>query len=783
MQVSARSRTWMMWVAGLTGGLMLVPGLGQGTARAAYPTCDWTWSGGSGEWSDSAHWTAPDGTHGTPSRGGSATGDVACITAPGTYTVSSRKRDVNVDQDSSDALILGNPMGIQTVEIIGASGADARLGTRGVFNSTALINPTGRVVLTSAGSAGAATLNYSVINHGVVSSEVGAGGARTLQGSMDNSSDGQLQINTDTNTPSEQWINKGIFAVAAGKTFTDSPGHGSFEQNGGTMALSGDFRLDGGSFNHTGGDITGSPVQICTSETLRPQGPGTASFVIPAGCIYSPYIKSDVGANDTVTLTGAAGGTAFDVPHTNRGTIVMDGVGSDTLNGPLTNEGTIRVQPGGARAFDVALNNTIGTVEINADTTSSVGMPLTNSGTFSVASGKTLTARYFTQSGGTLALAGTLLLSHDYGTGTFTDTGGAVQIAGTGRLSPASPLTVQGGTLSGSGTVTQSVTNTGGTVSPGTGASTGVLSIAGDYKQGSGGALAVKVKGPGAGAGFDQLNLTGAANLDGALNVTTTGGQSGDFRVLSSGSRTGAFPTATFTGQTAVVMPDATGVVLKYDRTPPSVSTVALPVFTLASTVGLRYSGSDTGSGLANFDVRYRKAPYNAGFGALIYPPSWQHTTATTVSLAAIRGATFCLSVRGRDRVGNLSAWSAERCTAAALDDRSLVSSTGWTKPLGSQYYAGTITTIARASATLTRTGVQARRLSLVATRCHGCGTVGVYWNGVLIRQISLNVTSGTYNKQLLTIIVFPGTKSGTLVVKTLNSGRVYIDGLATSRV
>jgi hypothetical protein len=71
--------------------------------------------------------------------------------------------------------------------------------------------------------------------------------------------------------------------------------------------------------------------------------------------------------------------------------------------------------------------------------------------------------------------------------------------------------------------------------------------------------------------------------------------------------------------------------------------------------------------------------------------------------------------------------------------------------------------------------------LALVAVTCRGCGVIGVYWNGRLIRRVSLNATA-THYQQVLTIIDFGSVKAGTLVLKNLNSGRVYIDGLVASR-
>ena len=212
----------------------------------------------------------------------------------------------------------------------------------------------------------------------------------------------------------------------------------------------------------------------------------------------------------------------------------------------------------------------------------------------------------------------------------------------------------------------------------------------------------------------------------------------------------------------------------------------AAPAFSLGTTVGMSYTGADTGgSGIANYDIRYRRAGDNGTFGAFTSPtsaPDWTATTATSVSLPAARGFTYCLSVRASDKAGNLSNWSAERCTAIAQDDRALTASTsGWTRGTNTAYYAGTITSTTTKNAVLTRSNLQAKRLALVATRCPGCGTVGVYWNGTLIKQISLNSTT-TAHKQVLPIATFTDVRTGNLTIKTLNTGSTRIDGLATNR-
>lgn len=125
----------------------------------------------------------------------------------------------------------------------------------------------------------------------------------------------------------------------------------------------------------------------------------------------------------------------------------------------------------------------------------------------------------------------------------FTQSAGTTSINGTLNMA-GNTFSLTGGTLGGNGTLTGTLTQTGGTLSAGN--SPGTLTINGDYNQ-SGGTFLVEIAGPtqGAASGYDFVNVSGAANLGGTLQIAfssgfvPTLGQTFDF--LSYGSRNGIF--------------------------------------------------------------------------------------------------------------------------------------------------------------------------------------------------------------------------------------------------
>ena len=197
-------------------------------------------------------------------------------------------------------------------------------------------------------------------------------------------------------------------------------------------------------------------------------------------------------------------------------------------------------------------------------------------------------------------------------------------------------------------------------------------------------------------------------------------------------------------------------------------TTVSVPPVTLSGAVTTTVSSSEPGTRT----LRYRVARYDGLFGAYRTLPGTQVTVRP--------GWTYCFSGRTTDDAGNVGPWSAEDCTAAPLDDRSLSASAGWSRATSAKHYLGTYTATLTKGATLTKTGVRARRLALVATTCAACGKAGVYLDGVLVKTVSLY--SATTKYQQVVSVDLGRVRAGTVTVRAL-SGRVYVDGLLASRV
>ena len=217
------------------------------------------------------------------------------------------------------------------------------------------------------------------------------------------------------------------------------------------------------------------------------------------------------------------------------------------------------------------------------------------------------------------------------------------------------------------------------------------------------------------------------------------------------------------------------------DTVPPRMNMRAMPRATTMSGSRFGWAATEAGSGVKSYDVRYRRAPYNGGFGAWVAPTRWQATAATSKWLPMTPGYDYCVEVRARDNAGNLGGWSGPRCQAKALDDRALSVSGGWARRTGQGFYQRTYTATTANGRTLSRSGARLARVGVVATTCAKCGTVGVYVGGRWMGRLSLY--SPAAHRQVILLLPRFSYRTGTVTLKTVSTGKtVQIDGLVISR-
>ena len=214
------------------------------------------------------------------------------------------------------------------------------------------------------------------------------------------------------------------------------------------------------------------------------------------------------------------------------------------------------------------------------------------------------------------------------------------------------------------------------------------------------------------------------------------------------------------------------------DATAPTTDPLAVPVTTAAASVSVPVVAHDD-SQVAGHDGAVRVATLGSGLGGWQFPSSWQGQRAQDrLTTGVTQGNEYCLTARSVDLASRLGAWAATRCVSVILDDRGLTAGSGWTRRTSSLYEHGTYTSAVRAGSVLTRAGVSARRVAVVATRCASCGAVDVWLGGVYQGRVNLR-TSGTAYRAVTWLPLQSTTRSGTLTLRTVNASWVAVDGIA----
>ena len=193
------------------------------------------------------------------------------------------------------------------------------------------------------------------------------------------------------------------------------------------------------------------------------------------------------------------------------------------------------------------------------------------------------------------------------------------------------------------------------------------------------------------------------------------------------------------------------------------------------------WSAANAESWVASYDVRVQ----SASIGGSGFSPwrLWQPgTTATSATYPGVPGTTYCFAARARDAHGALTPWSAYKCTAVPVDDRALTALGGWTAEHVGDAYFGTVSRTLAPGDRLVLAGITAKRIGVYATRCRGCGSFRILWNGILVTEISLNYGKRSANR-LSGGPGFDTLQTGTLTIEVSSSGKpVEIDGLGVTQ-
>jgi hypothetical protein len=218
------------------------------------------------------------------------------------------------------------------------------------------------------------------------------------------------------------------------------------------------------------------------------------------------------------------------------------------------------------------------------------------------------------------------------------------------------------------------------------------------------------------------------------------------------------------------------------DTTPPAVTVTPVARATTASSGTVSFHADDP-SGVAAYDVSWRRARYDGGYGAWQLPASWQKTTATKRTHWLAAGYTYCFKVRAYDRLGNTSAWSLPTCTARTLDDRGLAAGARWQRSSGHRFYLDTVTSTTAHGAQAWLGDARVRSLGVVVTRCPTGGSIRVSIAGAVVGDVDLHAAV-RHRQRLVLLPPMSGLQSGKVVIKvTSPTGQlVQLDGIVLSR-
>jgi ribosomal protein L32 len=189
----------------------------------------------------------------------------------------------------------------------------------------------------------------------------------------------------------------------------------------------------------------------------------------------------------------------------------------------------------------------------------------------------------------------------------------------------------------------------------------------------------------------------------------------------------------------------------------------------------------ELGNEATQANINLRQAPWNGSMGP--YAPWKTGVPAGSDTYAGSTGNTYCFQAEALDSVPESWGFTADRCAVVPLDDRALGASSGWSRRTGTGFFLDTFTRTTKLGKSLRRTGIHAKSAQIMVEKCPTCGSIKIYWNGVL--KHTYNLHAGSVQKKVyLSAVSFSSVHVGTLKIVVSSSGKpVIIDGLGISAV
>jgi hypothetical protein len=529
-------------------------------------------------------------------------GSATVITANGGLTMNGLAKNLY-------ATLVNNSAGVWSAGQIGCYGA-------ALFSNT----PAATLDFTADGNAiySGGSVYGLLVNAGLLRKTAGAG-TTTLSLPCANTASVQANSGTLALTLTN---GTGGFSVASGATFsvngTATLAAGSSITGAGNFAVTGGLITNNGTLN-VGGTNTfsaGTAVFVggCTiTNTLAVNG--GMVMLNGSGTVAPAFLSVSGGTlqgSQAVTVSGpfvwsggALGGAGSATVVTANGGLTMNGTGK-YLNTTLVNNSAGAWSAGQINCYGSALfsNTPAATLDLAADgtvmsLTGGNGL-LANAGALrkTAGAGTTILTLPCANAGSVQINSGVLFFSDS-----FVQTGGQTLLNG-GNLTFNTTAQLRGGTLSGSGTITGSVSNN---AAIGTGASPGLLAISGNYTEGANAHLAIKLGGTSAGTNYDQLSIGGSAALAGTLDVSYWNGftpPAGSFyTVLACNARTGFFSAITAPTNTTATVYTAKTVLVEPGNSPPAAK-LTVPAQSLAGhNFTVNGSGTDLDGTVSNLTL------------------------------------------------------------------------------------------------------------------------------------------------------------------------------------